>query len=108
MELPAFRTWSHDRWEVVNARWRIRQSIRRWRQSRGVAHRGAFDGGLRAIQERVKHFRIETANLRLLGRQAVVTPHRVGGGLGVMRQPLVPTPGGDDMEPGGAGAVHKM
>ena len=103
VELPAFLAGPHDRRQVVDARGRVRQPIGRWGQPGGVAHCRAFDGRLRAIQERVEHLGVQAADLRLLRSQAVVTPHRLGGGLGVMRQPLVPAPGGDDGEAGRRG-----
>ncbi len=67
-----------------------------------------FDRRLGAVEEAVEHLRIEAAALRLLGRQAVVAPHRVGRRLAEVRQPLVAAAGRDDREAAGARPVDQV
>ena len=52
-----------------------------------------LDRGLGAVEEAVEHLRVEAAALGLLGREAVVAPHRLGRRFAEVRQPLVAAPG---------------
>ena len=93
---------------LVDRTGRIQQPAGRRREAGGVAHRGGLDRRLRAVEEGIEHLRVQAAELRLLGREAVVAPHRLGRRLREMRQPLVAAAGRDDRESGGARPVHQV
>ena len=93
---------------VLDARRRIEQAVARHRQAGGVGDRGRFDRGLGAVEEAVEHLRVEAAALGLLGRQAVVAPHRLGRRFAEVRQPLVAAAGGGDRKAAGARPVDQV
>ena len=67
-----------------------------------------LERALGAVEERVEHLRIHAALAGLLGRQAVVAPHRVGRRRVVHRQVLGALARGDHLEPAGARPVDHL
>ncbi len=108
VQAAALRLRPHDGRKVVDRARRERQAPGRRRQAGGVAHGARLDRGLRAVEKGVEHLGVQAARLRLLGGESPVLPDGVGRGLRVLRQPLVPAPGGDDVEPRSACPVHQV
>ena len=51
----------HDERDVVDRGRRIGKAVGRQRQAGRVAHRGALDRGLRAVEKRIEHLRVQAA-----------------------------------------------
>src|SRR5450755_2405407 len=98
IENAALSTRSADRRDFIDRRGWIGETVRRRGEARCIAHGRAFDRRLRSVQTRIEHFRIESADTGLLGRQAVMAPHRFRRRLREMRQPLVAASGSDHAE----------
>src|SRR3954468_16904601 len=98
MQHAAFALRPHQRRNLVDRARRVDQAFGCWRKARDVAYLDRLDRPVRAVQERVEHFRIQAADLGLLGREAVVAPHGFGGRLPEVRQPLVAAARGDHWE----------
>ena len=108
LEHAAFATRPRDERNLVDARRRVTQAVAWHREPGGVRHCGQFDGGFGAVEEAVEHLRVEPTACRLLGREAVVAPHRLGRRFAEMRQPLVAAPCGDDGEAASARPVDEV
>ena len=108
MQHAAFGARAHERRNLIHRSWRIGEPFGGGCKAGGVAHGGRLDRGLRAVEERIEHFRIQAADLRLLGRKPVVAPHRLGRGLREVRQPFVPASGGHDRKARGACPVDQI
>ena len=82
--------------------------MRRRREAGRVAHRGALDRRLRAVEEGIEHLWVEPADARLLRRQAPVLPDRVRRRLCVVRLPLVAAARGHHRKARRARPVHQV
>ena len=94
--------------DVFHAGGWVKQSIAGHAQARGIGDGRALDRGLGAVQKAVEHLGVQPATHRLLRGQAVVAPHRLGRGLGKVRQPFVAATGRHDGEATGAGPIHQV
>ena len=95
MQLPAFGLRPHHDRQVLYGRGWICEPLGRRRKPCCIAHGGGFDRRLRPIEKRIEHLRVESADARLLGREAVVTPDGFRRGLRKVRQPFVAAPSRD-------------
>src|ERR1700693_5847641 len=108
MEDASLRARAADRWNIVDRGRGISETIRRRRKAGRIAHGGALDRRLRTVKKRIEHLRIEAAGSCLLGRQAVMSPHRFRLRLRKMRQPLMASAGGDHAEARGARPIDEV
>ena len=84
--------------QFMRAARRKSQPIGRRRKAGRIGDRCHLDSRLCAIEEGIEHLRVHPANLRLLGRQPIIAPHRVGGGGVIFRHVFRTLAGGDDLE----------
>ena len=100
--------WTAHLRQFVGAGGRKGEAVRGGRQPSGVGHGRHLDRRFGSIEERVEHFRVEGAGLRVPGRESVVLPHRVRGRGMIGGQVFGPLAGADHLESARPGPVNLL
>ena len=108
VKAAAFGLRAHDVGEVLGPANREGEALRGHVEAGGVGYGGRLDRGLRAVEERVEHLRIEAAPRGLLGGHAPMVPDGFRRRLAELGQPLMATAGGRHVEAAGARPVDEI